>query len=166
MANIPVALFSHRDAAEAVQQRLQQAGVPVEIHEELGWEKLWFISKARAGIRLEVRAEDFERAQQFLPHLDAERALEGAVRCPECHSLRVDYPQLTRKSLLTNLAIGLAAEIGLVEKEYYCQDCHFTWPREGARPGRDRPHMAPYYFIEGIEQTRRDPEPHEEKKAA
>lgn len=153
MTRIPVALFNDRARAEPVQKRLAESGIQAEIHDELRLEKLWFVSKPAAGVRIEVPANQFEETEQLLLKWDTEGALRGAIRCPECKSLRVDYPQFTRKSMLTNLAMGLAAEAGLVEKEYYCEDCHYTWPKEGTKSPRDRPHMAPYYFIEGIEQT-------------
>src|SRR5260370_713983 len=76
-----------------------------------------------------------------------------ASRCPECKSLHVDYPQFTRKFFIPNLAMGFLAALGAVEKDYYCQDCHYIWPKEGTKPSALRPHMAPYYFIEGVEQT-------------
>jgi len=153
MNTIPVALFTHRAKAEPIQKRLSEAGIAAEIHEELRLEKLWFVPKTGAGARLEVPADQFERAEQLLVDWDAtEGVMGGAIRCPECKSLRVDYPQFTRKSLLTNLAVGLAAEVGLVEKEFYCHDCHYTWPKEGTKPSPVRPHMAPHYFIEGVEQ--------------
>ena len=79
----------------------------------------------------------------------------AAIRCPECKSLRVDFPQVAHHSLLTNLALGLSAEVGLVERDYYCQQCHFTWPKEGSEAGRVRRNMAPYYFIEGIDESTR-----------
>lgn len=141
--------------AEPLRKRLAESGVQSEIHDELRLEKLWFVSKPATGVRLEVPANQFERAQQLLLNWDvAEGALREAIRCPECKSLRVDYPQFTRKSMLTNVAIGLVAELGLVDKEYYCGDCHYTWPKEGTKPRRDRPNMSPHYFIQGIEQTK------------
>ena len=141
-----------------MQNRLAASGIQAEIHDELRLEKLWLVSKPSAGVRLEVPGGQFERAEQLLLDWDAaEGALREAIRCPECQSLRVDYPQFTRKSMLTNVAMGMAANLGLVEREYYCQDCHFTWPKEGTKPRRDRPNMAPHYFIEGIEQTRLAP---------
>jgi Putative prokaryotic signal transducing protein len=154
MNRIPVALFHDRAEAEPIRQRLAQAGIPAEIHDELRLEKLWLTCKEDCGVRLEVPANQFERAEDMLIEWDRrEGALRDAIHCPECHSLRVDYPQFTRKSLLTNLAMGIAANVGVVEKEYYCEDCHLTWPREGAKPHRDRGHMAPYYFIEDVDQT-------------
>src|SRR5436189_2592098 len=154
MNRIPISLFCDSAGAEPIQRRLAQAGIAAEIHDELRLEKLWFVSKPDCGTRLEVPADQFERAEQMLVAWDAaEDALHDAIHCPECKSLRVDYPQFTRKSLLTNVAMGVAANVGLVEKEYYCEDCHFTWPKEGSKPRRDRPHMAPYYFIDGVEQS-------------
>lgn len=154
METMPVALFGDRAKAEPVQQRLVEAGLAATIHVRPGLTVLWFVPKHRAGARIEVPAGQFEKAEQFLLRWDgAEGALRQAIRCPECHSLRVDYPQYAEHSLLTNLAAGLLAELRLVEKDYYCADCHYTWPSEGSKPRRNRPHLAPYYFIEGVEQT-------------
>jgi hypothetical protein len=150
MNRIPIALFDNCAQAEPIQQRLARAGVSAEIHEELGLQKFWFVSKRTAGVRLEVAAERFEEAERLLLAWDTtEGALHDAIRCPECKSLLVDYPQFARNSLLTNMAAGLIAELGLVEKDYYCEHCHYTWPKEHKL--RKRSHLAPYYFIEGIE---------------
>jgi len=145
-----VALFSRRTSAEQLCSRLRERGIPAEVHEELRLEKLWFVPKGAAGARLEVPAAQFELAERMLLDWDAADAFRDAIRCPECGSFLVDYPQFTRKSVMTNLALGLVSSVGMVEKEFYCQDCHYTWPKEGGRPHRVRPHMAPHYFIEGI----------------
>lgn len=154
MNRVSIALFSHRAKAEPIQRRLIENGFKAEVHDELKLEKLWFVSKPAAGARIEVAADQFAQAYQLLIAWDEkEGALRDAIRCPECRSLRIEYPQFTRKSMLPNLVMGFLAAIGQVEKQYYCQDCHFTWPREGKKPSALRPHMAPYYFIEGVEQT-------------
>ena len=154
MKKMPIALFSSRAKGELLKQRLSEEGIHAEIHDELRLERLWFVMKGRAGVRLEVPAAEFDRAHRRLLDWGAsEDALRDAIRCPECKSLQVDYPQFTRKFFTPNLAMGLAAELGLVDREYYCEDCHYTWPKEGERPRRDRSHMAPYFFIEGVEQT-------------
>ncbi len=156
---MPLALFSSRAKAEPIQQRLAAAGIPGEIHEELRLEKLWFVSRKSAGARIEVPADQFERAENLLLNWDAaEGALRDAIRCPECKSLRVEYPQAAHHSLLTNLGPGLLAQLGLVQRDYYCEDCHYTWPKEGTRARRQRPHEAPYYFIEGVVQPGPPPE--------
>ncbi len=154
METMPVALFGDGAKAEAVLQRLVQAGFGAILDERPRLTTLWFVPKKKACVRVEVPTDQFERAEQSLLDWDAsEGALGGAIRCPECHSLRVEYPQYAEHSLLTNLALGLLAEVRLLEKHFYCQDCHYTWPKEGTKARRDRPHLAPYYFIEGVEQS-------------
>jgi hypothetical protein len=117
-----------------------------------------------AGVRVEVPAQRFERAYNHaLECDDTQRVLRGAIRCPECKSLRVVFPQFTKRSFIPNIIVGTLAAIAGLEKEYYCEDCHFTWPREGHKQSKAKPHAAPYYFIEGVEQTRgREPSSHAE----
>jgi hypothetical protein len=151
MNTISVALFSYRSDAEPLQRRLNEAGIHAEVHD----------CARMSGARIEVPADRFERAYQLLLDWDAaEGGLRGAIRCPECKSLRIEYPQYSHKSTLPNLLVGVLANIGAVQKEFYCQDCHFTWPKEGTKPSRVRPHMAPYYFIEGVEQPQKQETKH------
>lgn len=155
MNALPIILFSNRSSAEPVHRRLAQEGFTPSINEGPRLTKLWFVSGHSADVRIEVPQDQYNRAEQFLIDLDQRESwLNAAIRCPECGSFRVDFPQYARHSLLTNLAMGILAKIGLVERDYYCEDCHFTWPRAGYRASRARPNSAPYYFLEGVEQTR------------
>lgn len=153
MNTITVAYFNRRADAAPLQQRLAGEGIQAEVHNDLGLERFWFVSKPIGGARLEVPAGEFERAYGLLLKWDdAEDALRNAICCPECRSLRVQFPQFTRRSVIPNMVMGALATIGAVQKEFYCEDCHYTWPREGAKRSRRNPHAAPYYFIEGIQQ--------------
>jgi hypothetical protein len=49
--------------------------------------------------------------------------------------------------------MGFLAKLGLIEKEYYCENCHYTWPKEGTRRSILYPEREPYRFVDGIEQT-------------
>ncbi len=157
MSWVAIALFSNSEKAKPLQQRLQVNGIAADLHGESPLAMMWFVSKREAGVRLMVPADQFERAEQRLQESDRQGALRDAIRCPECMSLRVLYPQYALNSLLTNLLLGLASVVGLVERDVYCQDCHYTWPKQGTRPRRNRPHLAPYYFIEGVKQTTLSP---------
>lgn len=153
MSRIRVALFEERSQAEELRRRLEQASIAAAVRGEGGWVKLWFMTNRQAGVGVEVSASDANRAWRVLfgRERDSESGwLDDAIRCPECHSLRVEYPQFTEKSLLTNIAMGLMAELGLVEKQYYCEDCHQMWSKRTAHPPRSRPHLAPDYFLEGL----------------
>ena len=157
MTRIRVALFENPTLAEPTRQRLVQAGIRAEIHCESGIVRLWFVSKARAGVRLEVPSKDAERAQLLLAQWDAERGLlQNAIHCPECNSLRIEFPQFTEKSLLTNLAMGLMAECRLLERLFYCEDCHCVWAPE-SKPQRLREHSAPNYFLENLAEDKHSP---------
>ena len=152
MNKLRVAFFDCSAQGQAVCQLLSQAGILAELHTESPLAFLWYISRKRAGACLEVCVKDAERARTLLLESDAKSGLlRNAVRCPECNSLRIDYPQFTKKSLLTNLLMGLAAQMGLVELNYYCEDCHCMWERASKRVKRVRQHMAPDYFLEDVQ---------------
>jgi hypothetical protein len=154
MSTMPIVLFKDAVKAEPLKKRLEQCGISAQVHDWLHLEKLWFTSSREAGAHIEVPSDQFERACQLLDAWEKEGALNEAIRCPECNSYRIDYPQFSRKSFIPNVMLGIAATIGIVEKDYYCQDCHYTWPKHGNKLPRHRPNSAPAYFIEGIEQTR------------
>jgi hypothetical protein len=133
MNRIRVALFNDAATAEPIREHLRQAGIPAEIHHEpwLAW--LWFVSQARAGVRIEVPAKMLGTTEALFRAWDAEGILFTGIRCPDCGSMRVDFPQFTEKSFITNLAFGLLAGLGLVEKDYYCEHCHWMWPKPDAK---------------------------------
>src|SRR5882757_1633882 len=61
--------------------------------------------------------------------------------------------------LLTGLMMGFLARIGLNEKEYYCENCHYTWPKDGTKRPILYLERKPYRFVDGIEQTMLRPKP-------
>jgi hypothetical protein len=144
-----VALFMDQSEAEQVRQLLARSGIRAELHHDPAVARLWFISDRESGFRLEVPAGDSESAARLLDSWDAETGcLHSAIRCPECGSLRIDYPQFTEKSILTNLIMGLATELRILERDFYCEACHCMWIKPSPKPPRHRLHMAPNYFLE------------------
>jgi hypothetical protein len=158
MNKIPAAHYRDRAKALTLQRRLVDAGFNATLNDHPQLRTLWFVSREKADVRIEVPSEQFARAEKRLLDWDAsEGALDGAIRCPECGSLRIQYPQFARHSLLTNVAMGILTELRAIEKNYFCEDCHCTWHGEGYRARPDRPHSAPFYFIEGVDQRRLNP---------
>jgi hypothetical protein len=128
MNTITVATFNELEKAELVRQRLVQAGLHPRIHDESKLQRFWFMSKPSAAEKVEVPKGEFEMAERLLHDWDkAEDLLQDAVRCPQCGSSRIEYPQFTRKFLLPTLAEAFVF-LKIVPREYYCEDCHFTWP--------------------------------------
>src|ERR1043166_4218056 len=127
---VTVASFNQKDEAEHLKERLQAAGIHAEGYDASKLQKFWFWSKPLAGKKIRVDQHDFERAKILLADLDArEHVLDHAVRCPECGSSRVEYPQFTRKFITTTL-VEIFCTTRILEKQFYCQDCQFTWSPE------------------------------------
>ena len=154
MSTMRLAHFENHAQAEPARQFLLESGIKARIHAESGLAKLWFVSRYQAGVRLEVPGQETARSLKLLGQEETPSGiLRDAVRCPECHSLRVDYPQFTRKSVLTNLLMGLLAEIHFLERNYYCEDCHFMWAKPTAKLPRVRQHLAPDFFLEDLDNS-------------
>src|SRR5687767_9212807 len=99
-----IATFNETDKADHVIDRLKQEGVASELVDESTMQKMWFISKPLADKKIKVEEKDFERAKEILAGLDAtEDILHDAIRCPQCKSSRIEYPQFTRKFLTPSL---------------------------------------------------------------
>ncbi len=71
---------------------------------------------------------DSEKVGHYFERTPGARALMAeAMRCPSCHSRRVQFPQMTRKFILPTLMAQVFLLLGVLRPEYYCQDCHYAW---------------------------------------
>ena len=138
MNTVPVATFNDLEPAQKLQQRLQAAGLPATIHDESKLERFWFMTRPLAAIHVEVPQSRYLETRHLITIWDeADGVLKQAVSCPECRSSRIEFPQLPRKFLMPTLFRFLMA-IRLVPEEFYCIDCHYTWPtRVPVEPERD-----------------------------
>ena len=126
---ITLATFNEMDKAEPLKEKFKAAGIWSEIYDESSAQKTWFMTGTpKAHIRLRVKKEDFDAAQKLLAEWDAaEGVLKDAVRCPECGSSRIEYPQFSRRTGVT-AGFALLAAAGIIGRSYYCENCQFTWP--------------------------------------
>ncbi|MFN2509251.1 MAG: putative signal transducing protein [Chthoniobacterales bacterium] len=129
---VTIATFNEPAKARQLKERLQQSGVKADIHNEGHLQAAVFMSKPQANAKVLVEEQDFEAAHKLMVELEANEPELGAaaIRCPQCQSPRIEYPQLTRKFLTPSIASILFA-LKVFEKEFYCQDCHFTWGKGG-----------------------------------
>lgn len=127
---VTIATFNEPAEAKHLKQRLQEAGVKADIHNEAGMQKV-MLAAARANAKVMVREKDFPKAQQLLADWGtSDPDLRLAVRCPQCQSPRVQYPQLARSfPFIPGLAAILFA-LEIFQKEFYCEDCHYTWTKD------------------------------------
>jgi hypothetical protein len=132
-----VATFNDQDKAEVLLKQLQDAGIHAEIFDETKLQKYWFLSHPLAGMKVRVEEHDFDRAMQLLGAEEATENLKSEVRCPQCGSAEIEYPQFTRKFIVPTL-MEIFCVLKLVDREFYCEKCHFTWPTEHKiEPHRD-----------------------------
>jgi hypothetical protein len=126
----PVATFHDFGDARKLKDRLLRTGIPAIIHNEAKLERYWFLSKPLAAVHVEVAQAYYLQARQLIEQWShAEGILENAVCCLECNSSRVEFPQMSRKSMLPVLMCHILSAMGLLRKKYYCLDCHYTWPQ-------------------------------------
>lgn len=123
-----VATFSDREKAEAVKERLEKAGIHAETADESFYQRFWFLSKPLAGEKVYVAEDEFEKAREVLQAAEpVEHNLQGELRCPKCGSVRIDYPQFTRKFITTTM-VEVLCLLHIMDRECYCKDCQHTWP--------------------------------------
>lgn len=126
-----VATFNERAPADRLTARLREAGFNADLFDESQAQK-WLLMNMtpRAHMRVRVLKQESDRAvQQIADWEKTEGALDGAVRCPQCASSRIEYPQFSRRTLMSALPAAVAAA-GLIEREYYCEACGNTWQEE------------------------------------
>ena len=128
---VTIATFNEPAKAKHLKKRLQDAGLKADVHSEGHLRQVAFMSEPQANAKVMVNEEDFEAANKLMVEWEAsDPEIGSAIRCPQCKSPRIEYPQLTRKFITPWLASVLFA-LRIFPKEFYCQDCHVTWGKDG-----------------------------------
>jgi len=129
---VTIATFNEPAKARHLRDRLQQSGVKADVHNE-GQMQAAMLSKPMANAKVLVTEQDFEKAHGLMVDWETNDPDVGAaLRCPNCQSPRIEYPQMTRRFRLPWVA-NLLFAIKLFDKEFYCRDCQFTWGAENPR---------------------------------
>ncbi len=67
--------------------------------DESAAQALFFLNRhPRAHMRVWVRKEEYERAIELIREWEQEGVMSQAVRCPQCGSSRIEYPQFSRRT--------------------------------------------------------------------
>ncbi len=131
---VTIATFNEPAKAKELKTRFQKAGLRADVHNEAPLQTVGFMSRPQANVKVFIEDSDFERAQSLMVEWEStDPAIAAAlVRCPQCGSSRIEYPQMTRK-FLTPALVGVLCAIKIIPKEFYCEDCHFTWNNQQER---------------------------------
>ncbi len=105
-----------------------------------------FCGPPRVTYRVQVRKNQFEGVTELL-RSKASSVLDRALHCPACGSLRVNYPQMTRKFILPTVVLHLGIIFRVIEHQCYCENCQEMWtlPKDGAVPRKPR-EVKPFPF--------------------
>jgi hypothetical protein len=128
---VTIATFNEPTKARQLKRRFHDAGLKVDVHNEAPLQQVGFMSRPQANAKVMVEDSDFERAQELMKEWEATDPdiADALIRCPQCGSSNIEYPQMTRKFMTPALVIVLCA-LKIIPKEFYCQDCHFTWSNQ------------------------------------
>lgn len=131
---VTIATFNEPAKAKELKTRFQQAGLRADVHNEAPLQAVGFMSKPQANAKVLVEDSDFARAQELMVEWEATdpSIAQAMIRCPQCGSSRIEYPQLTRKFITPDMASILLA-LRIFPKEFYCQDCQYTWTNQKER---------------------------------
>jgi hypothetical protein len=132
---VTIATFTVEDETTPLRQRLEEAGIPciVERHH-------WFTFDPTGGVKVRVNRQDWERARRLVNEWDRdEQILKNAIRCPDCHSFRIQYPQMSRKFVTPSIVASL---LPFIRWQFYCQDCHYIWRKTKCPETKGSPDWA------------------------
>ena len=120
---VTIATFNEPAKARQVKRRFEDAGIKADIHNEAPLQEFGFMSRPQANAKVMVDDADFEKAQSLMidwestdPDISA-----ALIRCPQCNSSNIEYPQMTRK-FLTPALVGVLCALKIIPKEFYFQD--------------------------------------------
>jgi len=127
---ITVATFHEAPPAETLKERLIEAGFQAELTDDAGAQAVFFLNRhPRANIHVHVLKEECERAKSHVRELEKEGLMAEAVLCPQCGSSRIEFPQFSRRTA-QSMPFAVLTAAHIIPREYYCEDCQFTWPDE------------------------------------
>lgn len=128
---VTIATFNEPAQAKHLRDRLEQAGFKADVHNEGHEQAVRLVGKPQANVKVLVEEEDFGKAHKLMLEWEpTDPEIGTAVRCPNCQSPRIQYPQLPRKFPFIPGLVSLLMATKLFPKEFYCQDCQNTWSKE------------------------------------
>lgn len=135
--NEAVTVGKFRDLPEALLAKgcLESAGIEAYLVDDNMIRMDWFYSNLLGGIKLKVRPDDVEAAQEILSQpipeaieVEADGSYEQP-KCPQCHSLDISYQPLNK--LVSYGSMYLGVPIPVHTASWTCQACHHEWEASG-----------------------------------
>jgi hypothetical protein len=121
-----VAVFESLEAATALKIYLENKGFEARAYDDKAFRYFLFLRPPLVTFRVQVPRDRVDEAMKLV---ESERpaVLARAIHCPECDSIRVNYPQMTRRFVLPTVLLHLGILFRVVDHQCYCEHCHHMW---------------------------------------
>jgi hypothetical protein len=141
-----VAMFENAEDGRALEAFLLDKKFEARTYEDKLLRYFLFLRPPRVTYRVQAREYQLKIIFELLKTHPPE-ALDKALHCPSCQSLRVNYPQMTRKFILPTVMLHLGIIFRFIGHECYCEHCHFIWhlPQDEAT-AHPRREIKPFPF--------------------
>ena|ERR1700733_6353949 len=123
---ITIAIFEAVDDSRWLESLLREKKFEVRTYQDKFLQAFLFLCPPCVTFRTQTRECDFKSVAYFLDSAQP-AILQKALHCPACGSLRVNYPQMTRKFFLPTLLLHAGIIFRIIEHEAYCENCHHVW---------------------------------------
>jgi len=142
-----VAVFENANDGKMLESFFRDKGLEARTYDDRAFRYFLFLRPPHATYRVQVRHNQLESAGELLDK-DAPAVLEKALHCPSCGSLRVNYPQMTRKFVMPTVILHLGIIFRVIDHECYCESCHYIWnlPKDGVAPVHKTSTARPFPF--------------------
>jgi hypothetical protein len=123
---VDLAVFEDLNAGKALEKFFTGRGLPARTYDDKLFRYFLFLRPPRVTFRVQIRPSYVRDADGLLAGGMPELLCQ-AIHCPSCGSLRVSYPQMTRKFILPTILLHLGIIFRVIDHECYCEHCHYIW---------------------------------------
>ena len=136
-----VAVFESLEAGKVLDAFLKDKGLESRTYDDKFFRYFLFLHPPKVTYRVQVRGNHFDGVTELL-RAKAPEVLDRALHCPSCGSLRINYPQMTRKFILPTILLHLGIIFHVIGHECYCEHCHAMWTLPEGEADLDKPNSA------------------------
>jgi hypothetical protein len=121
-----VAVFDNFDTGKSLETFFAGHGLEARTYDDKLFRYFLFLRPPKVTYHVQVKKERFEDANRLMAAV-ASAILTKAIHCPSCNSLRINYPQMTRRFVLPTILLHLGIIFRVIEHQCYCEHCHHMW---------------------------------------
>lgn len=134
-----IALFESVEAGRVLEMFLRDNGVEARTYDDKWFRYFLFLRPPTVIHHVQVRKHHELEAAKLLEKYQP-AVLAKAMHCPACGSLRLNYPQMTRRFVLPTILLHVGIILRIIDHECYCEHCHHVWylSSEMPHPGPER----------------------------